>query len=258
MTLTVVGCSGSTSGPDSPASSYLLQAPWQGRTYTVLLDCGPGAFGQLSRYVPPEQIDAVALSHLHPDHCLDLCAFSVAARYSPTAPWEPVDLWAPPHALERLGRAYDPMAGDDATDLGTVFTAHTWEPHQQLGPFTVTAARVAHPAPCWATRFETGGRSLVYSGDTGPSPALVDLARGADLLLCEAAFTDPAPGGEPNPPGLHLTGREAGRAAADAGVGRLVVTHVPPWHRPDEAARAAASAFDGPVEVATSGARWTL
>lgn len=99
-------------------------------------------------------------------------------------------------------------------------------------------------------RVEHDGHALVYSSDTGPNDALVALARGADLLLCEAAFRD----GEGNPPHLHMTGSDAGTAAKAAGVGRLVVTHVPPWHSRDVARREAESVFDGPVDVAVEGA----
>lgn len=259
ITLTVLGCSGSTSGPDSAASGYLVQAPWRGRTFTVLLDCGPGVFGALYRHLDPAEVDAVALSHLHPDHCLDLCAFAVAARYGPTAPWPTVPLYAPAQAIDRLGRAYEPTPDDSAsTDLGEVFEHRVWQQSQQLGPFTVRTSRVDHPAPCWATRFELDGLALVYSGDTGPSAALVDLARGADLLLCEAAFEEPAPGGSALPPGVHLSGAGAGRHAESAGVARLVVTHVPPWLQPEDALTQARTTFAGPTELAAPDRSWTL
>ena len=77
MKVTVVGCSGSFPGPDSAASCYLLEAPYDGRTFRLLLDLGSGALGPLQRYADLESIDAVALSHLHADHCLDLCSFYV-------------------------------------------------------------------------------------------------------------------------------------------------------------------------------------
>ena len=95
MKLTIVGCSGSLSGPDSAASSYLVQAPYQDRTFSLLLDCGPGAMGALYRYLDPREVDAIALSHLHADHCLDLCGYYVAARYSPTAPWPRRPVYGP-------------------------------------------------------------------------------------------------------------------------------------------------------------------
>jgi ribonuclease BN (tRNA processing enzyme) len=93
------------------------------------------------------------------------------------------------------------------------------------------------------------GRTLAYSGDTGISPGLVAAATGADLLLCEASVTD----GRPHPPDLHLTGREAGEHAARAGVGRLLVTHVPPWTDRDRVLTEATEAFGGPTSLAAAG-----
>ena len=119
MEFTVVGCSGSVSGPDSPAASYLVQAPYQGRTFTLVLDLGPGAFGALYKYFDPSQVDAFGFSHLHPDHCFDLCAYFIAARYSPTAPWPVQPVYGPPGTAERIGRAYEvvqPDGGGRAVD----------------------------------------------------------------------------------------------------------------------------------------------
>jgi ribonuclease BN (tRNA processing enzyme) len=103
-----------------------------------------------------------------------------------------------------------------------------------------------HPVPTTAVRVAYGGRTLVYSGDTGVSDELVRLARGADVLLCEASV---GPDDE-YIPDLHLTGRQAGEHAARAGVDRLIVTHVPPWVSREVAAEEAASEFDGTIELA--------
>jgi ribonuclease BN (tRNA processing enzyme) len=119
----------------------------------------------------------------------------------------------------------------------------------EVGPFTVRVAPVIHPVEAYALRLEHGGKVLVYSGDTSPTPELTTLADGADVFLCEAAFEE----GKPNPEGLHLTGKEAGDAATQARVGSLVVTHVPPWGNPDVALREAREAFTGPTELARPG-----
>jgi ribonuclease BN (tRNA processing enzyme) len=258
--LTIVGCSGSTSGPESAASSYLVRAPHAGRTFSLLLDLGPGAFGQLYRYLDPREVDAVALSHLHPDHCLDLCAFYVAANYTtPGSPWPPVPVYAPPGAGERIRLAYDVAgaASEPAPGIDRYFRYLDWAPEQRIGPFTVTTARVEHPVEAYAVRVAEDvpdGGTLVFSGDTGPCQALVDLARGADLLLAEAAFLEQPE----NRRGLHLTGRQAAATAQEAGVGQLVLTHIPPWHDPDAVLAEAVPHFDGPVALAISGAAWTI
>jgi ribonuclease BN (tRNA processing enzyme) len=258
--LTVVGCSGSTSGPESPASSYLVRAPYEGRTFSLLLDLGPGAFGQLYRHLDPREVDAIALSHLHPDHCLDVCAFYVAANYTtPGAPWPPIPVYGPKGTQERIRLAYE-VAGptrEPAPGIESYFRYRDWAPEQRVGPFTVTTARVEHPVEAYAIRVAEDvpdGGTLVFSGDTGPCRALVDLARGADLLLAEAAFRDKAD----NPSGLHLTGRQAATAARDAAVGQLVLTHIPPWQDPDAVLAEAVPHFDGPVALAISGATWTI
>jgi ribonuclease BN (tRNA processing enzyme) len=119
----------------------------------------------------------------------------------------------------------------------------------KVGPLEVRAAPVVHPVPAYALRVEHDGRCVAYSGDTAPTPALVDLASGSDLFVCEASFRD----GEDNPAGLHLTGREAGQHAMAAGVGRLIVTHIPPWGHPAAAVAGASDAFGGPVTAARSG-----
>jgi len=113
---------------------------------------------------------------------------------------------------------------------------------------------VNHPTATNAIRLSHGGRSLVYSGDTGESPALVELARGADVLLCEASVGPD----EEQVPDLHLTGRQAGDHARRAGVERLIVTHVPPWNSREVAGAEAASTFDGLVELAAAGREFTI
>jgi ribonuclease BN (tRNA processing enzyme) len=116
---------------------------------------------------------------------------------------------------------------------------------------------VAHPVEAYAVRVtenSAGGGSLVYTGDTGPTPVLAELARGADLLLSEAAFLT----GEDNPPDLHLTGAQAAEVADAAGVGVLVLTHIPPWHDPEQVRAEARRVTRRPVELAASGVRWTV
>jgi ribonuclease BN (tRNA processing enzyme) len=218
MRLTVVGCAGSAPSPASPASCYLVEHDG----FRLVLDLGNGSFGPLQTYVDPNSVDAVFLSHLHADHCLDVAPFVVWHRYSGRSSKVRVPLYAPVAAERRLALAYD-ADGDGITD---VFDFVPVGPGSfELGPFEVTLARTAHPIECYAIRLTAGGRSLVYTGDTGPCERVIELARGADVLLAEAAHP-PGPG---LPPGLHLTGREAAEHAAAAGVSRLLLTHIPSW-----------------------------
>ena len=271
MRLTVVGCSGSTSGPSSPASCYLVQAPYEGRTFSLVLDLGPGAFGALQRYVDPRAVDAYAMSHLHPDHCLDLCGAYVAGRYSATAPWPAPPVYAPRGAGERIARAYDvpprPGASREPGDsIGEWFDFRTWQREQTIGPFRVATAAVDHPVQAYAVRVteethaaEGPGGSLVFSGDTGPCESLVELARGedgrgVDLLLVESAFMERPD----NPPGLHLTGAQAATVGERAGVGAVLLTHIPPWHDPQRVLTEATPHFLGPTSLAVTGGVWTV
>lgn len=244
MRMIVLGCSGSGPGPESPASGYLVRA---GDVH-VVLDLGNGTHGALQRHLDPFRLDAVVLSHLHPDHCADMSALYVHRRYHPRPPAGagPLPVLAPAGAPDRFAAAYAPDAAERAvTDLSDVFAFRPHAPEATVGDVVVRTAAVDHPCEAYALRVEHGGRSLVYSGDTGPCDGLVELARGADVLLCEATW----PHHDGAPSGVHLSGREAGEHAAAAGVGALLLTHVPPWFDADELRAEAAAAFDGPVAV---------
>jgi ribonuclease BN (tRNA processing enzyme) len=240
MRLTVVGCSGSVPSPRSPASCYLLEA----EGFRLVMDLGSGGLGPLQRYATVSQIDAVALSHLHADHFIDMCSLWVARRYRSEGSLPRLPVYGPAEAARRVS-----LANDDP-DVSGVYDFVTLAPGiRQIGPFTVTVDHVAHPVETFAFRFEYGGRALVYSGDTGPSPALTELARSADVLLSEAGFPD-----FPDlPPNLHLCGRQAGQHAAAAGAGRLVLTHLDPDEDPAQNLAGAQGAFPGPVTLAAPG-----
>ena len=252
MNLTILGCSGSVPGPAAPASGYLVEA--QG--YRLVLDLGHGAFGELQRYVDPADVDAIVISHLHADHMIDLTAYIVALRYGGARfrqrPGGRIPLVGPAGTRDRLEAAYDPLARK--LGLHELFGFSTPSDGMTLGPFTLTFTPTRHPVPTTAVRISHGERSLVYSADTGESPALVELARGADAFLCEASLMPE----DEYVPDLHLTGLQAGQHAARAGVGRLILTHVPPWASPEVQASEAARAYDGPIEVARPGAVFQL
>jgi ribonuclease BN (tRNA processing enzyme) len=246
--LTVVGCSGSFPGPDSPASCYLVEADG----FRMIVDLGNGALGPLQRYCPIADIDAVLLSHLHPDHCMDLLSLYVARTYDPGRTYDRIPVHGPAGTGAHLTGAYK-RGGEPGLNTAFDFIDFAAGP-RQVGPFNVTAALTAHSVETWAVRIEHGGRAFAYSADTGPCDQLVDLVAGADLFLCEASFRE----GVDNPPDMHLTGREAGQHAARAGVDRLVITHIPPWHDPAQTRDEARSAYDGSVELARRGASYEI
>lgn len=268
MKLTAIGTSGSFPGPGNPASSYLLTTDGR-QPSRIVIDMGSGALGGLQRYVDTADIDAVVLSHLHPDHCLDLTGLYVARSYDPryftagaTLPRLPV--YGPAGTAARLHAAYDvapgksPNAGTaHPTDLSTVFDFSTMSDGQgfTVAGLDCTPYLVDHPVETYAVRVRAeSGATLCYSGDTDYCDGLLHAAAGADVFLCEAAFQE----GRDDVRGIHLTGKRAGIAAREAGVARLVLTHIPPWTDPHVVAAEAAAEFSGPLEVASTGRSWTI
>lgn len=265
MELTIVGCTGSFPGPDSPASCYLLTADdADGRTWRILLDLGSGALGYLQRHIDLREIDAVLLTHLHADHCLDMCGLHVAIKWCPGGwPNNRIPVFCPEATNFRMSQAYglDPDPG-----MTGEFDFRAWRQEQpvQIGPFSVTPAPANHPVDeSYALRVETtetgddGGRRtkvLTYSGDTDTCPGLVEAARGADVFLCEAAFHE----GRDDVRDVHLTGRRAGEAAADAGAAKLLLTHLPVWNDPQRSLAEAREVFSGELDVVAPGATYTV
>lgn len=247
MRLTVLGCAGSFPSATSPASSYLIEHDG----HRIVLDLGNGALGALQRHVDlvwPGALDAVILSHCHVDHCVDAASLYVQRHYAPERTTQPLMLLGPSDTRERLAGIYgmhDPRA------LDAEFTFAPLDGRHEIGPFSITTRRAAHPVEAYSIRVEAGGASVVYSGDTGPNDALVDLARGADLALFEASFV-----GRDNPPDLHMSGADAGRIAREAGVGGLVLTHLVAWNDPAQVMAEAQAEFDGPITIAAPDRRF--
>ncbi len=244
----MLGCSGTFPGPHSGCSSYLLRDDG----FTLLVDAGSGAVGALQEHAQLFGVDAVFLSHLHADHCLDLVSYTYARRYDPAGAHPTLPVFGPEGTAARLAQA----GGWGQQDgLAKVYDFRTVEAGStEIGPFRVDLARTNHPVLCHAARFTSGGRSLTYSGDTGDCPELVELARGCDVALFEASWYD----GDVNPPGVHLTARESGEHAARAGVQRLLLTHVTPWGDRGRTHEQAARAYRGDLEVVSSGTTYHI
>ena len=248
MQLTVLGCAGTFPGPQSPCSSYLVEHDG----FRLVVDLGAGSLGALQRHIGLLDVDAIYISHLHADHCIDLVAYSYARRYHPSGIPPRLPVYGPAGTSSRICSAFEnpPLHG-----LIDVFDFHEVPAGtRQIGPFEVTSAVTNHPVECHGLRISAGGSSLAYSGDTGVTDALVDLARDVDLFLCEASWEH----GPDNPPGVHLSGREAGEHAARAGARRLLLTHVVAWADPQAILAEAASAYAGDVALAECGATYPL
>jgi ribonuclease BN (tRNA processing enzyme) len=245
--ITVLGCSGSVVGPDSPASGYLLTAP---DTPPLVIDFGGGVLGALQRHADPNQVH-VLLSHLHADHCLDLPGLFVWRRYHPTPAPEKGLMFGPSDTWSRLAAASSPLGGD-LDDFTDIFEVRQWVDGVavQMGSVSVLPRLVTHPTESYGLRItDLTGATLAYSGDTGSCDSLIELARGADVFLCEASWTD----SPDRPPNLHMSGTEAGRAANRAGVGELLLTHIPPWTSREDVISEAKAEFGGPVHAVVPG-----
>ncbi len=248
MKLTVIGCSGSLPSAESAGSCYLVEADG----FRALLDLGNGAIGPLQALLDLDTIEAVLLSHLHPDHCADLCGFYVFRRYHPGGERSVIPVYGPPGVAERMAKMYGREA---EPGLRSAFDFTEWvSGTKSIGPLKVTVEQVPHPVEAYAMRIEHDGRTLTYTGDTAASDALSRLVKGVDLLVSEATFQE----GTSHTPGVHLTGREAGEYAERGGVARLVLTHVPPWNDAQRTLAEAASAYTGPIDLAYPGLAFDL
>lgn len=237
-TLTVLGCDGSYAGPGGAASGYLVKSA----EAVIWLDAGPGTFARLQEVCFPGLLDAVVLSHEHPDHWSDFESFAVWTRFQSAT--EPFLVLAPPGLRERSyfganryldWREVEPSFEIEVKDLRCRFEA------TDHGPPTL-AVRLEKKAP------GPDDRALVYSADTGPDWSVEDLGADIGTFLCEATYTKEYEGRF-----KHLSGRQAGSMARGVGVTELVVTHRWPSVDAGALAEEAAEAFGRPVYQATPG-----
>jgi ribonuclease BN (tRNA processing enzyme) len=247
--LTVVGCAGTFPGPQASCSAYLLEHDG----FRLLVDAGNGSTGTLQRSIGLLDLDAVAISHLHGDHYLDLVTYTYARRYHPDGSPGCLPVWGPSDIEDHLLGAFGRPVGDL---LSEVYEFHpvSRPGRVSIGPFEIELARVNHPVETYAMRIAAGGRTITYSADTGVCDELVKLARETDLFLCEASYLH----GDDNPPDIHLTGHEAGEHAARADVGALLLTHLVPWGDPERTLAEAHGTYDGDITVASTGAVFEL
>jgi ribonuclease BN (tRNA processing enzyme) len=218
--LTVIGCSPAWPNAGGAQSGYLVEG--DGR---LLLDCGPGVLARLRATDGWPKVDAVAITHFHLDHWGDLVPWIFGAVFGPGRTVSKPELWLPPGGDKRLREYGDELSFSDRID--GAFDVHEYEEGKpfEAAEFDVTPLRLDHYSEqTFGLRVTNHKSTLAYSGDSGPSPKLTELARGADVFLCEATLRAP----EPAERG-HLTEDEAVAAFRDSGARRLVVIH-----RPDE------------------------
>ena len=218
--LTVVGCSPAWPNPGGAQSGYLVEGP--GR---VLLDCGPGVLARLRAGEVWPSIDAIVVTHWHLDHWGDLVPWVWGAMVGPGRRAEQPELWLPPGGTERLADFGTRLGWEDMFE--SVFSLREYADARPFaaGGLEVTALELPHYLlQTFGVRVSDGDRTLAYSGDTGPSDRLVELARDVDLFLCEATLERAEYDGAPRG---HLSADEAVEAFRAAGARRLLLTHRP-------------------------------
>ncbi|WP_309113250.1 MBL fold metallo-hydrolase [Saccharothrix sp.] len=231
----VLGGCGAYPEPGRACSGFLVE--WDG--FRLVLDMGYATLPRLLRHCPDGAVDAVVITHEHPDHCVDLHGLFRLRHYGPAT--GKVPLYCPPGVPARLTTL------EPDVDLTEVFDVHELPGHYRVGPFELTGVPLPHYVPNAGVRLEADGTVLAYTGDTGPDPALADLGRNADLYIVEA--TDRV--GETERPCRNLlTSTEAGNWATRAGARRLMLTHF--WPGNDRAAAVAAARAEFAGEVLTA------
>lgn len=244
MQLDVLGSSGTFPLPDRPASGYLVS----NLSTHILCDIGFGVFAELMRRMPPDRLDAVVLSHRHPDHCADFLALHHALAFGPFSAGG-IPVFAAPGVADRIG---DFLGAGEGHVLFDTFDFHEVgaENHVTVGSIDLRFAVTAHSVPTVATRFEAGGRSLVYSADTGPGGGFPDLCEGASVVMAEASMAGTR---DEHHFAHHLTAAEAGGIARDAGAEMLILTHLRPSLDPQRSIAEAREVFGGRVAAASPG-----
>ncbi|MGZ4139000.1 MAG: MBL fold metallo-hydrolase [Actinomycetota bacterium] len=238
MELTVLGADGTFPRAHSACSGYLIEHDG----FKLWMDAGNGTLAFLQQHASMDDVDAIFISHSHVDHCADLYPFF----YQLINTRRTVPLWTAPGVRDTL----QSLIGEGSReDFDTLLKWHVLDTGDvaDIGPFRFEAFDAAHSTINATVRVQAGGRTLCYSGDTGPNPDLAVAARGADLFVCEASWLEKDDGVmEP----IHMKAAESGAAARDAGVKRLVLTHVWPVNPLEQVREEASKTFDGTIEFA--------
>lgn len=247
MQFEVLGSSGTAPRAGNPASGYLVRS----EAATIWMDAGPGTYMALLDSVDPEALDAVLLSHMHPDHSSDIFALAhtlAYIRHSTRA----IPVVVPDGSIERL-RGF--VGGRDQHPLFEALSFHEAQPGEafEFGDVSVAVQAAHHTVPAFAFRLSCRGETLGYTGDTGPSDLVTAHFAGVDLLLAEASLDNER---EPFP--FHMTARQAGAMAAAAGAEHLVLTHIPETIDPGRSLDEAAEEFDGQLGLAEPGQTYKI
>ena len=248
MKLTVLGASGTWPNPGTATSGYLIQEDG----FNLWVDAGTGTLANLQRHIDLADIHGIVISHEHPDHFVDLYPCFYAWHYGELG--EPgLPVFVPTDFTQKLA---DIVSIDSQVVMRKAFAFTEIAPGEgfEVGPFHVKTEPMAHLGlPALGFRFQSDGTVLAYTGDTGPTHHVEDLARDADLLLAEATWQD-----RDDLMPFHLSARQAAIHARDAGVERLVLTHIWPTLDHEISKAQAAEEFAGPIDTAVEHATYEV
>jgi ribonuclease BN (tRNA processing enzyme) len=254
MRVRIVGSSSSLPRPGRACSCYLVRT----NGVKLLLDLGPGALAKLLETLQYDELDAVVISHMHPDHFLDLVPLRYCLRYGTHEPRAPLPVWLPPGARTRLFSLSAALESDgDEMFFDGVLDLLEYDPSEELriGDVALTFAKTVHYIDAYAMRLEHAGKCLCYSADTAPSENVVALARDADLFLCEVTV---GLGVERGPARGHLSAVEAAAMAQRARARRLALTHYGAGCLAIALEEAARTEYHGPCVVVDDGTDFDL
>ena len=241
MRLTVLGGAGGFPPASGACSGYLIEHDG----FRLLVDPGYAIVPRLLGIVAAGAIDAVLVSHGHPDHVADLNPL-LRARLMQDEEAPRLPAYALPDALSRV------LALDQITALKGACEVREFEAGESfpIGPFAIESRLLRHSIPNAGVRISASGASISYTGDAGPTDDLVELARGTDLLLAEATYVESVPSGNE---GVLNSAVAVGHQARWAGAARLMLTHLLPGTDPEASRAAAGRSFDDWIAVATPG-----
>ncbi|MBT2640656.1 MBL fold metallo-hydrolase [Bacillus sp. ISL-41] len=239
MKLTIVGFWGGYPKVNEASTGYLLEH----EGFKLMIDFGSGVLARLQNFVQPEELDALVLSHYHPDHIADIGVLQHARLIQGF-------LGKKSQQLPIFGHTQDKQEFAKLT-YKNITKGIAYDPAKKLniGPFTISFLSAIHPVPCYAMRIEAGGKSLVYTADTSFKEDFIPFAQGTDLLLSECNFY----GNQDGKGAGHMNSYDNGKLAAEADVKQLVLTHLPHYGEIDQLVSEASTVFNGPVTLAREG-----
>lgn len=239
MKVTIVGFWGGYPKVNEASTGYLIEQD----DYSLLIDCGSGVLSQIQRYIAPEELDAVIISHYHPDHTADIGVLQHALLIQHFLQEKQFHLPAYGHMEDE--------AGFNTLEYKDLMSKHAYNPDEvlQLGPFNLSFLKTVHPVPCYAIKVESDIASLVFTADSAYQDSFIPFAQGADLLLSECNFYKGMNASQAG----HMTSEDAASIAQSAGVKTLLLSHLPHFGDLNQLVEEAKETYSGEVLLASSG-----